>query len=162
MQCLLTTLNASVLSVERTTNRSSVRLPSCCVSVCECASSVCACFVFFWPIFSILLFFSCTQEVCIFVSLSVCNFVFFFSFLLSACAFELLKHLSASLRVCIISPCVCVRVFISPGNELLCTSTSFSERASVCLVFWLLMWCVPVVCVSQKVSVFLFSMCSCV
>lgn len=100
MQCLLTTLNASVLSVERegATNRLSVCLPSCCVSVCLfCFSDLLlASFCFFSPH---------TQEECIFECVQFC----FFSLFCVCITFEPFACLSQSLHYTLtLSECVCV------------------------------------------------------
>lgn len=148
---------------ERESNKQTVPvcLPSCCVSVCVkmCKYSMhLSCFAdlllaSFW------VFFSCTQEVCIFVSLSVCNFVFFLSLsFLSMCFLtsEVFVCLSQSLHN--LTMCVCVYFWLVMSVCVcLHLSLSLNVWASVCL-FGLIVF--NVVCASQKAP--LLSMCICV
>lgn len=128
-----------------------------CVCVRENVQVLHALVLFCWLIISILFFFfSCTQEVCIFVSLSVCNFVFFLSLsFLSMC------FLTSEVSVCLsqslhnLTMCVCV-YFLLVMSVCVCLhlSLSLNAWASVCLFGFIVF---NVVCASQKAP--LFSMC---
>lgn len=160
MQCLLTTLNASVLSLalrERDTLCLSAFLLVVCLGVWECVSTICACFCFFWLLISIL-FFPDSEDVCIFVYLSVCNFfplslvcICFLTFEAFVSLSQILHNLTLCVCVCVclvlslVSFCVCLHLCLRICEHLVL----FGFKCSVCLC--------------QNVPVqFLFSMCLCI